>query len=106
MYIRIHAPYLVKTDRVRLSKKFSRLAVDSELWKAAYYHKFVLPRTSRIPGIKDGGFADRLHYSSKLSKWLDDKYLVKDGAKTHWKQQYRLRYNWSQGNCAVSEIIV
>lgn len=29
---------------------------------------------------------------------------MKDGVKTHWKQQYRLRHNWSQGRCAVSEI--
>ncbi|KAH8716930.1 hypothetical protein GQ44DRAFT_742208 [Phaeosphaeriaceae sp. PMI808] len=90
----------------RLSKRFSRLAVDSELWKAAYYRTFVLPRASRIPGIKDARSADRLHYSSKLSKWLDDRNLVRDGVKTHWKQQYRLRHNWSQGQCAVSEIVV
>ncbi|KAF1917990.1 F-box domain-containing protein [Ampelomyces quisqualis] len=90
----------------RLSKKLSRLAIDAELWKAAYYRTFVLPRASRIPGIKDIGSADRLHYSSRLSKWLDEKYLVKDGVKTHWKQQYRLRHNWSQGQCAVSEIII
>jgi hypothetical protein len=89
-----------------LSQKFSRLAVDSELWKATYYRKFVLPRASRIPGIKEAGLANQLHYSSRLSKWLDDGYLVNDGVKTHWKQQYRLRHNWSQGRCAVSEIIV
>jgi hypothetical protein len=29
---------------------------------------------------------------------------VKNGAKTNWKQQYRLRHNWSQGRCAISEI--
>ncbi|KAH3908429.1 hypothetical protein HBH56_174920 [Parastagonospora nodorum] len=90
----------------RLSTKFSRLAIDSELWKAAYYRRFVLPRASRIPGIKDSGPANRFHYSSRLSKWLDDGDLVKDGVKTHWKQQYRLRHNWSQGQCAVSEIVV
>jgi hypothetical protein len=94
------------TDTHRLSKKLSRLAIDSELWKAAYYRKFVLPRASRIPGIKVANSADRLHYSSRLSKWLDDGHLVKDGIKTHWKQQYRLRHNWSQGQCAVSEIVV
>jgi hypothetical protein len=94
------------TDNIRLSQKLCRLAIDSELWKAAYYRKFVLPRASRIPGIKDANSSDRLHYSSRLSKWLDDGNLVKDGVKTHWKQQYRLRHNWSQGQCAVSEIVV
>lgn len=38
--------------------------------------------------------------------WLDEGNLVKDGIKTHWKQQYRLRHNWAQGQCAVSEIVV
>ncbi|KAF2855287.1 hypothetical protein T440DRAFT_415558 [Plenodomus tracheiphilus IPT5] len=90
----------------RISKKFSRLSIDSELWKAAYYRAFVLPRASRIPGIRDPATPNRLHYSSRLSKWLDDRNLVKDGAKTHWKQQYRLRHNWTQGQCAVSEILV
>lgn len=31
---------------------------------------------------------------------------MKDGRKTDWKQQYRLRHNWAQGQCAVSEIVV
>ncbi|KAH7089931.1 F-box domain-containing protein [Paraphoma chrysanthemicola] len=90
----------------RLSKKFSRLAVDSELWKAAYYRRFVLPRASRIPGIKDASSYNQLHYSSRLSRWLDDGNLVKDGVKTHWRQQYRLRHNWAQGQCAISEVVV
>ncbi|KAF1979223.1 hypothetical protein BU23DRAFT_642493 [Bimuria novae-zelandiae CBS 107.79] len=91
----------------RISKKFTHLAVDSELWKAAYYKSFVLPRASRIPGIRDANAAsDQLRYSSKLSKWLDEGHLVKDERKTNWKQQYRLRHNWAQGQCAVSEIVV
>jgi hypothetical protein len=89
-----------------VSKRLSRISVDSELWKAAYYKQFVLPRASRIPGIKDAGTLNHLRYSSKLSKWLDDGYLVKRGQETDWKQQYRLRHNWSQGQCAVSEILV
>lgn len=80
--------------------------MDSELWKAAYYRTFVLPRASRIPGIKGPANLSRLHYSSRLSKWLEDGYLVKDGTQTNWKQQYRLRHNWTQGQCAVSEIVV
>ncbi|KAG9195788.1 hypothetical protein G6011_00909 [Alternaria panax] len=90
----------------RVSKKLSRLSVDSELWKAAYYRTFVLPRASRIPGIKGPANPNRLHYSSRLSKWLEHGYLVEDGTQTNWKQQYRLRHNWTQGQCAVSEIVV
>lgn len=93
-------------DGSRISNKYSRLATDSELWKAAYYRTFVLPRASRIPGIKNPGAHNRLHYSSRLSRWLDDGALVEHGANTKWKQQYRLRHNWSRGKCAVSEIVV
>jgi hypothetical protein len=90
----------------RVSKRLNRISVDSELWKAAYYKQFVLPRASRIPGIKDAEASNHLRYSSKLSKWLDDGHLVRRGQETDWKQQYRLRHNWSQGQCAVSEILV
>ncbi|EUC43857.1 hypothetical protein COCMIDRAFT_99698 [Bipolaris oryzae ATCC 44560] len=100
----IPVPSLLVCQRV--SKRFSRLSLDSELWKAAYYHTFVLPRASRIPGIKDPANPNRLHYSSRLSKWLEDSYLIKDGKETNWKQQYRLRHNWTRGKCAVSEIVV
>jgi len=91
----------------RVSKKLGRLAVDSELWKAAYYKQFVLPRAARIPGLKDTRTAsEHLRYSSKLSKWLEDGHLIKNGPSTNWKQQYRLRHNWCQGQCTVSEIVV
>lgn len=96
----------VHADARRLSRKFNRLAIDSELWKAAYYRRFVLPRASRIPGIKDVRSTNQLHYSSRLSRWLDDGNLVKDGVKTLWRQQYRLRHNWAQGQCAISELVV
>jgi hypothetical protein len=84
------------TDAGRLSKKFSRLAVDSELWKALFYRAYVRPRASRIPRIKHAGSAShsQLHYSSKISRWLDDGHLVKNGVGTNWKNQYRLRHNW------------
>ena len=95
-----------ETDLHRVSRKFSRLSVDSELWKSAYYRRFVLPKACRIPGIKESGGPDRLHYSSRLSKWLDEGHLVKDGVQTNWKQQYRLRHNWAQGQCTVDEIVV
>ncbi|KAF2640771.1 hypothetical protein P280DRAFT_451735 [Massarina eburnea CBS 473.64] len=92
--------------QLRVSKKFNNLAGDSELWKAAYYKQFVLPRASRIPGIKEMNASSHLQYSSKLSKWLEDSHLLNHGQKTDWKQQFRLRHNWSQGQCAVSEIVV
>lgn len=32
--------------------------------------------------------------------------MVKSGVRTDWKRQYKLRHNWSRGNCAVNEIPV
>ena len=44
-----------------------------------------------------------MNYSSKISKWLEEDQLVRGGRKTNWKRQYKLRHNWSQGSCNVSE---
>lgn len=44
-----------------------------------------------------------LLYSSKLSKWLEDGRLVREGRATNWKRQYKLRHNWSRGSCRRTE---
>ncbi|MCJ1295728.1 hypothetical protein MMC34_007292 [Xylographa carneopallida] len=89
----------------RLSHRFCTLSSDPQLWKSAYYNRFVRPRASRIPGIRDQGApAASLFYSSRISKWLKDDHLVKEGNETNWKKQYKLRHNWSKGSCDVSEI--
>lgn len=83
------------------------LADDPQLWKAAYYSRFVRPRASRIPGLRGHDTSVKaLHYSSKLSKWLEDDHLVRRGKKTNWKRQYKLRHNWSIGSCNVSQTTV
>lgn len=83
------------------------LAGDGQLWKQHYYDRFVRPRASRLPGLKDVATAEKnLHFASKASKWLDDEHLVKRGGRTNWKRQYKLRHNWTSGSCAVNEIQV
>lgn len=65
------------------------------------------PRASRLPGLKEvGAFTDSLRFASKASRWLDDEHLVKGAGRTNWKQQYKLRHNWTRGSCAVNEIPV
>ena len=89
----------------RLSHRFHVLAGDPQLWKSAYYSRFVRPRALRIPGIRDQDPpVASLIYSSRLSKWLEDEHLVKKGIRTNWKRQYKLRHNWSKGSCSVREI--
>lgn len=88
----------------RLSRRLKSLATDGQLWKSLYYDRFVRPRASRIPGIRNQGpCRGALHYASKISKWLDDEKLVSRGRLTDWKQQYRLRHNWSRGSAKVRE---
>ena len=80
------------------------MAGDSQLWKALFYDRFVRPRASRIPGVRDQEQSARsLYYSSRISKWLDDDHLVRKGSATNWKRKYKLRHNWSRGSANVSE---
>ena len=80
------------------------MAGDSQLWKALFYDRFVRPRASRIPGVRDQEQSARsLYYSSRISKWLDDDHLVRKGSTTNWKRKYKLRHNWSRGSANVSE---
>lgn len=97
----------VETDIQRVSRRFKALAGDSQLWKSAYYYRFVRPRASRIPGVKDPEIsAHSLLYSSRISKWLEDDRLVQRGKETDWKKQYKLRHNWARGSCDVSVVPV
>ncbi|KAL8906125.1 MAG: hypothetical protein Q9207_002214 [Kuettlingeria erythrocarpa] len=102
--------YLPVTDLTRcgqLSRRLKALASDSQLWKSAYYERFVRPRAVRIPGLREAGTMNKsLLYSSKLSKWLEDGRLVRDGGATNWKRQYKLRHNWSRGSCKRSETVI
>ncbi|KAK0655177.1 hypothetical protein B0T16DRAFT_424209 [Cercophora newfieldiana] len=123
-----------------VSRRFYHLAGDSQLWKALYYSRFVLPRAMRIPGFRDGpatgGAGHKLHYSGRRTLWADGRRggIVRDEDVTrqkvhgqededdttprppgreevlqrtesvNWKRQYKLRYNWSRGKCAVEEL--
>lgn len=90
------------TSCQRVSKRFSRIATDSQIWKALFYRRFVRPRASRIPGASRAP-PSSLYYSSRNSKWLEDEGLVRTSA-TNWKELYKLRHNWNRGICGVSEI--
>ncbi|KAK6435639.1 hypothetical protein LTR95_008171 [Oleoguttula sp. CCFEE 5521] len=85
------------------------LAGDRQLWKAHYYDRFVRPRASRLPGIRDVSSRDA-RFASKASRWLDEGHLLEGrgraGGQTNWKRQYKLRHNWTRGSCAVEVIRV
>lgn len=60
-----------------VSRRFHRLAEDSQLWKALYYARFVLPRAMRIPGFREGMMNaarmrdHKLHYKGRRTLWAD-----------------------------------
>ncbi|KAH8883190.1 hypothetical protein GQ53DRAFT_798419 [Thozetella sp. PMI_491] len=106
-----------------VSHRFHRIAADSQLWKALYYDRFVLPRAMRIPGFREGGGAgNRLHYAGRRALWADGRHgglvreLAEAGIQPHsgeedlrkedlnWKRQYRIRHNWARGKCTVEEL--
>ncbi|KAH6630030.1 hypothetical protein B0J18DRAFT_443018 [Chaetomium sp. MPI-SDFR-AT-0129] len=114
-------PHLLAVAPV--SHRFYDLAADSQLWKALYYGRFVLPRAMRIPGFRDGtagqgtgaggnnGNGHKLHYSGRRRLWADGRRggRRKEGEEeefqpVNWKRQYKIRHNWARGKCAVEEL--
>lgn len=91
----------------RVSSPIRRLAGDSQLWKSAYYNRFVRPRLDRLVRRKSHNVVLAVgEPASRTAQWLDESDLVKRGDATNWKRQYRIRHNWSIGSCDVSEIPV
>lgn len=43
---------------------------------------------------------------SRTARWLCDDHLIAPNAKTKWKDQYKLKHNWTKGTAAVNEIPV
>ncbi|KAK8070594.1 hypothetical protein PG997_010797 [Apiospora hydei] len=108
-----------------VSRRFHRLAEDSQLWKRLYYNRFVLPRAMRIPGFRNGSAREgKLHYSSRRAIWADGRRggwvdmrsnssdnnnggrVDRPSTSRDWKGQYKLRHNWSKGKAAVEELHV
>lgn len=90
----------------RVSHKLQTIAGDSQLWKSAYYDRFIGARTHRLSGIKNhASHSERLSYSSIPLKWVDEE-TTRNGSGINWKRKYKIRHNWSRGSCAVSEISV
>lgn len=127
-----------------VSRRFYRLASDSQLWKALYYARFILPRAMRIPGFRRDavagsagcGSGHRLHYTGRNTLWVEGRrggvvrpgrpgarvsasrpgrfcrVEVEEGQEKEaeeppsvdWKRQFKIRYNWSRGKCAVEEL--
>ncbi|KAF2454391.1 hypothetical protein BDY21DRAFT_275164, partial [Lineolata rhizophorae] len=107
-------PVATLTVCQRVSRRFYAVAGDSQLWRPAYYERFVAPRLSRQPQLREsaagGEELHQQHYQAtapvSAAKWLDDAHLVRKGNSTDWKRQYRLRDNWAKGSCGLREISV
>ncbi|KAJ4403008.1 hypothetical protein N0V82_010714 [Gnomoniopsis sp. IMI 355080] len=124
-------PHLLAVAPV--SRRYHRLAEDSQLWKALYYARFVLPRAMRIPGFrgKSSVREHKLHYKGRRTLWADGRlgglvreergeragYVARrlriapgeektqeEDARVNWKRQFKIRHNWAKGKCAVEEL--
>lgn len=65
----LSVPHLLSVSLV--SHRLGRLACDSQLWKALYYARFVLPRAMRIPGFDKVSTNNQLHYAGRRTLWAD-----------------------------------
>lgn len=83
-----------------VSRRCQRIAIDGQIWKALYHHRFVRPRASRFVGLRK---QHQHHYNARNSRWLEDE-GISQGVETNWKALYKLRDNWNRGNCGVREI--
>ncbi|KAK2054591.1 F-box domain-containing protein [Colletotrichum caudatum] len=93
-----------------VSRRFHHLSSDSQLWRTLYYHRFVLPRALRIPGLRNGSAREstRVHYSARRTVWADGGWGRTGGSGefVDWKRQYKLRHNWASGKASVEELKV
>ncbi|KAJ4386101.1 hypothetical protein N0V93_008993 [Gnomoniopsis smithogilvyi] len=116
-----------------VSRRYHRLAEDSQLWKALYYARFVLPRAMRIPGFRGKASVreHKLHYKGRRTIWADGRlgglvrehksegagYMAtrlriapgeekaqEEDTRVNWKRQFKIRHNWAKGKCAVEEL--
>ncbi|KAL2150112.1 hypothetical protein VTH82DRAFT_7788 [Thermothelomyces myriococcoides] len=117
-----------------VSRRFYRLSSDSQLWKALYYARFVLPRAMRIPGFRrdvsgngGGGGGHKLHYAgwgrgvssrpgllgtgTGAGTWTEAEQEEQQQQqhstkwqRVDWKRQYKIRHNWARGKCVVEEL--
>ncbi|KAL1840872.1 hypothetical protein VTJ49DRAFT_7664 [Mycothermus thermophilus] len=102
-----------------VSRRMYALSSDSQLWRSLYYDRFVLPRAMRIPGLTGPGAGlepgrgpwHRVHYAGRRMLWAEGRggrrSAKEDGAEpppVNWKRQFKIRYNWARGKCAVEEL--
>lgn len=113
----IDQPALIQTSLA--SKRLHTIASDSQLWRNLYYRRFILPRANRHPGFRISGKPShtptRSFSQSQRAVWAEAA-ARRSGISTptsddapeesDWKRHYRLRHNWTRGQCAVDEVDV
>ena len=75
----------------QVCRRLLRIAGDNYVWKSAFFDSFVQPQATIPPR------------SRHSSKWLEEENLDQTRGR-HWKQLYKLRYNWNRGSCRISNI--
>lgn len=93
-----------------VSRRFHRLASDSQLWRPHYYRRFILPRAHSIPGFRRASdqpsVAPALGCERRRQALVDAAAATDSLSPVDWKKQYKLRHNWARGRCAVGQLPV
>jgi hypothetical protein len=80
-----------------VSHRWQELSTDPELWKRLYFLRFVEPRLAHVHSRTRTRIASR--------DWWNNERTHKDGEeRKDWKHLFKVRHNWHNGRCAVSEM--
>ncbi|KAI9669969.1 MAG: hypothetical protein M1831_007005 [Alyxoria varia] len=102
-----HVPLQTLTACHRISRRFETIAGDSQLWRAAYYDRFVRPRALGLKWRKSRSAQRPIQdQPQRILKWLDEADLLTRDPKTDWKKQYKIRHNWAEGSATYTDIPV
>ena len=102
-----YAPLQTLTTCQRISKRFETITGDSQLWRSAYYDRFVKPRALRLKWRKSRSAQRPIQdQPQRILKWLDEADLLTRDPKTDWKKQYKIRHNWAEGSATYTDIPV
>ncbi|RDA85027.1 hypothetical protein CP532_4574 [Ophiocordyceps camponoti-leonardi (nom. inval.)] len=82
-----------------VSRRLNRITADSHLWKIHCYNRFIVPRFLRFPRFRPSMPTPR-------RRILDSGIDAGHEPAVDWRKQYKLRHNWSQGQCATSQLLL
>ncbi|RCI15785.1 hypothetical protein L249_1729 [Ophiocordyceps polyrhachis-furcata BCC 54312] len=82
-----------------VSRRLNRITADSHLWRVHCFNRFIAPRCLRFPHFHPSMPTPR-------RRILDSDIDAHHEPPVDWRKQYKLRHNWSQGQCAINQLLL